>query len=193
MAGWTLVGRKPTSASWLDWVGDAVTLTRGSEGLVNENLSDARALQGYCRRIAESQRAGLVEVGTAVGAEGPSLTYIYKRLERAAFKFFGVVAIPVPHATWIWMVVTLERGITGLREAEVAARLHGAGHLIGAYEESWAQDPYEPSYSGVDRSTLRCLSDSAEYDDDFPDHPLTKMRGELRRLAKIRISRPTPM
>lgn len=188
MDDWKLVKERPTSASWRDQAGDAVTLTHGSEGLVSANLSDERCLQSYCRGIAESQGAGLVEVATAISAEGACLTYIFKRLERPAFKFFGVVEIPVSQATWIWMVVTLERGMTGFREAAVTAKLFDEGKLtIESYKAYWAQDPYDPSYAGVDRSTLRYLSDGTEYDDDFPDHPLTKVRNELRRLVEIRI------
>jgi hypothetical protein len=191
MADWKLVGQKPMSAFWRDRVGDAVSLTRCSAGFVSENLSDERGLQSYCRRIAESQGAGLVEVEAATSAEGPCLKYIYKRLEKPAFKFFGVVAIPVAEATWIWMVVTGERGTTGVREAVVTAKLFEAGKLtLESYKTSWAQDPYDPSYAGVDKSTLRYISDSPEYDADFPDHPLTKMRRELRRLIEIRISPP---
>ena len=191
MADWRLVEQKPMSASWRDRAGDAVTLTRGSAGLVTESLSDERSLQRYCRRFAESQGAGLVEVEAATSAEGPCLKYIYKRLEKHAFKFFGVVAIPVPQATWIWMIVTLERGDTGVREAVVTAKLFEAGRLtLESYKASWCQDPYDPSYAGVDKSTLRYISDSPEYDDHFPDHPLTKMRRELRRLIGIRISPP---
>ena len=191
MADWKLVEQKPMSASWRDLAGDAVTLTRGPAGLVTDSLSDERSLQRFCRRIAESQGAGLVDVEAATSAEGPCLRYIYKRLEKPGFKFFGVVAIPVPQATWIWMVVTVERGETGVREAVVAAKLFEAGRLtLESYKTSWAQDPYDPGCAGVDKSTLRYLSDSPEYDDYFPDHPLTKMRRELQRLIEIRISPP---
>ena len=117
------------------------------------------------------------------------MSYVYKRLERPAFKFFGVLAIPLPQATWVWMVVAGERGMTGVREAAVTAKLFEAGKLtIESYKEHWAEDPYDPNYAGVEKSTLRYVSDSVEYDADFPQHPLTKVRRELLRIAQIRVS-----
>ena len=63
-----------------------------------------------------------------------------------------------------------------------------AGELtIDSYESSWARDPYEPEYAGVDGSTLRYLSDAVEYDAEFANHPLTETRQELTRLVAIRL------
>ena len=45
-----------------------------------------------------------------------------------------------------------------------------------------AQDPYEPSYERVDRKVLRFMSDDEAYDEQFPDHPLTKVRRVLATL-----------
>jgi hypothetical protein len=189
MDNWELVDVKPMQAFWRDHLGDVVSLTRASADLIDPSLSDEIGLQRYCRNFAQSQGAGLVEVSTASSAEGPCLRYVYKRLERPAFKFFGVLAIPRPDATWVWMVIAGERGTTGVREAIVTAKLFEAGKLtIESYEATWASDPYEPSYAGVEKGTLRYLSDSVEHDIDFPHHPLTKVRRELRRLEPIRIS-----
>ena len=44
----------------------------------------------------------------------------------------------------------------------------GDGTLtMESYEASWAKDPYDPNYSGVERSTLRYMSDGPEYDAEF--------------------------
>jgi hypothetical protein len=189
MPGWELVRREPAAAYWRDAMGDVASLTLGSGDPGMPPLSDRTALQRYCRHIAERQGAGLVEVVTAVGAEGPSLTYIYKRLRKPAFTVFGVVTTPMTQGSWTWMVIAAERGSTGVREAVITAKLLEAGQLtLESYKASWAQDPYEPAYSGVERSTLRYLSDAEEYDAEFPDHPLTKVRRELRRLLGIHLA-----
>jgi hypothetical protein len=59
---------------------------------------------------------------------------------------------------------------------------------LEGYESSWAQDPYDPTYCGVDRSTLRYLSDDEMYDAKFPDHPLSKVRRELNRLLTVSLA-----
>jgi hypothetical protein len=189
MVNWYLVSREVGSAYWRDEVGDVISLTRNSTPV--PSLSDDVGLQRYCRRISESQRSGLVEIAVRQGAQGRCLTYVYKRLDTAAFTFFGVVATPGAKGSWTWMVVAKERGTTGVREAIVTAELFEAGKLtLESYASSWASDPYEPKYKGVDRKTLRYVSDDVEYDVGFPDHPLTKTRREVERLVAIRLPSP---
>jgi len=73
--------------------------------------------------------------------------------------------------------------MTGVREAIVTATLISEGKLKPQeYELHWAHDPYESAYSGVDRSALRSLSDDESYDEQFPLHPLSKVRRTLAAL-----------
>ena len=188
MPGWSLVAQEKLSAAWRDAAGDVISLTYLADHSVADDLDDDGALQQYSRDVAESQRAGLVEVATVDGGDGPYLTYIYTRLEGAAFRFFGVAESPRDDGTWIWMIVAGERGTSGVREAVVTAQLLKEGKLTPeSYRTSWAGDPYDATYSGVDRSTMRYRSDSSEFDAMFPDHPLSKVRRELARLAAIRL------
>jgi hypothetical protein len=193
MPGWELVHQESATAVWRDATGDVISLTRSTmEPSMPTPDSHGDGLRSYCRGVAEDQGAGLVEAATVVGAEGPSIAYIYKRLDAPAITFFGVAATPVALDAWTWMVIAYERGVTGMREAVVTDRLLAAGQLtLESYEASWARDPYDPSYAGVDRRTLRYLSDAEEYDAEFPNHPLTKVRRELRRLLAIQLSPET--
>ncbi|MGO9893822.1 MAG: hypothetical protein ACLPX8_06375 [Bryobacteraceae bacterium] len=70
-----------------------------------------------------------------------------------------------------------------MREAVITAELINAGKLaMQDYKRSWAQDPYHPSYGGVDRSVLRFVSDDESYGARFPEHPLSKVRRVLATL-----------
>lgn len=70
-----------------------------------------------------------------------------------------------------------------MRETVVTVELINAGKLtIQSYESSWARDPYDPSYRGVDRSVLHFISDDECYDERFPEHPLTMIRQVLAML-----------
>ena len=93
----------------------------------------------------------------------------------------------------VWTIVSGERGTTGLREAIVTTQLMNDGGLtIEGYQQSWAQDPYDPTYSGVERRGLRFVFDDESYDEQFPDHPLSKVRSvsaELRSAPRIESSR----
>lgn len=193
MPGWELAGVDASSAHWRDAVGDVVSLTLLPPLREVPAPSQVDELQHYCRSLVEDHDAGLIEVITGDEPTAKEFAYIYKRLRTPAFTFYGVVVSPVAGGTWYWMIIAGERGATGAREAVVAGRLLEEGKMtIEEYQTSWAQDPYDPSYCAVDRSTLRYLSDGEEYDNAFPDHPLTKVRREVKRLLLLRIGGHPP-
>jgi hypothetical protein len=67
--------------------------------------------------------------------------------------------------------------------------LFNAGQLsIESYQQTWACDPYEPSYGGVDSKVLRYIPDDDRFDARFPDHPLTRVREVLTAIAAMRVS-----
>jgi hypothetical protein len=137
---------------------DAVDRKRAS-------ISDDIALQRHCRAIAEGRGAGLVEAKVVAGVHGRGYMLVHKKLQRPAFTFMGMLVVPGTKGSWVWAVMSGERGTTGVREAIVTGEMLEAGTLtLESYETSWAQDPYDPQYRGVDRSTLRYMSDAEEHD-----------------------------
>jgi hypothetical protein len=120
----------------------------------------------------------LIEVQGVSGPLGATVRLIYKRLEVPAYIFTGMLILPDLDMPQVWTVVSGERGTTGLREATVTAELFNAGSFRTRedYERLWAKDPYDSTYSGVDHSFLRFMSDDSRYDERFPQHPLSKVR-----------------
>jgi len=94
-----------------------------------------------------------------------------------------MLIVPSRVAFQMWTIDAHERGVTGVRAAVVLQELLSSGKLTAdEFERSWAQDPYDASYRGVDNSVLRHMSDDPGYDARFPDHPLTKVRRTLAEL-----------
>jgi len=183
---WTLVETSAKGARWRDDAGDLLTLTWTETRQTPRELSNPTALQQRCRRIAEARGAGLVDVALVTGAHGRGYMFVDKKLVVPALQFMGMLVLPATSGSWVWAVMCGERNITGAREAAVTQELFKSGRLTTeSYESSWAQDPYDPDYRGVDRSTLRYMSDAEEYDERFPKHPLSKVRRELRRLVDM--------
>jgi hypothetical protein len=120
--------------------------------------------------------------------------FIYKRLDMPAFVFTGMLVVaPALTNSSAWTIVARERGTTGVREALITANLMAQGKLTPeSYKKSWTKDPYDPEYSGVDRRTLRYLSDDESYDSQFPQHPLSKVRRQLRGLLTLKSHPPAP-
>jgi len=147
-------------------------------------LFDTEAdLRRVARDIAESRGAGLIEATIVATGPYPTGSWIYKRREDTGYVFTGMLMMQGPRGALVWTTAAGERGTTGIREAVITAELMEAGQLtLEGYEQSWAQDPYDPSYRGVDRSVLRFVSDDPRYDGRFPDHPLSKVRRVLAAL-----------
>jgi hypothetical protein len=174
---------------WRDPRGDVLSLAILDDPGVFPELSDETAVQQWSRSIAEDRAAGLIEVRVVAGTIG----LIYKRLEKPAYIFTGMLFMPRQESCLVWTVVAGERGTTGVREAVVTSELMNAGKLtLQDYECSWAQDPYDVSYRGVDRSVLRFVSDDECYDEQFPEHPLPKVRRILATLpASVQVASGT--
>lgn len=165
---------------WRNPHGDAMTLAIVGSLMRFPRLADTPGWQKYARRLAEEREGGLVEVNVRPGDIGTgTVALIYKRLNKPAYVFTGMLIVPKGDASQIWTVVAGECGTTGVREAIITDSFFKSGRTIEDYESSWAQDPYDPSYRGVDRSLLRFASDDERYDGRFPDHPLTRIRQTL--------------
>jgi hypothetical protein len=186
MRGWTEESAGRGSRLWRDTDGDVLSLTLFDTDLGLPGFSNQSELQQFSRRFASSRGAGLIEMKVANGSLGPTLSLIFKQLEKPSYIFTGMLLVPNQSSPQIWSLVATERGTTGLREAVVTAQLFSAGKLtIENYDRSWAQDPYDPSYREVDQSLLRFVSDDASYDEKFPQHPLSKVRRILATLPNF--------
>jgi hypothetical protein len=173
--GWSEVAPVDDLRIWRDSCGDVLSLATPAQGIDLPQESE-EALRHSCRELARKRGGGLIEVHQI----GSSAKLIYKRLEMPAYIYTGMFITSVQAVTLVWTVVAGEHGTTGVREALVTANLMNAGKLsIEDYRRSWAHDPYEPAFAGVDRSVLRFMSDDECYDEQFPHHPLSRVRRVL--------------
>jgi hypothetical protein len=173
LPGWT----EDTSVSemriWRDECGNVLSLAVTAVPLTDSERADETVLRNWCRELAQSRSGRLLEAS----AIPRGIKLIYKRLERPAYIYTGMLMTRVRSDWLIWTVVAGEYGITGVREAVVTAQLISAGKLaVEDYERCWSGDPYDPNFSRVDRSVLRSMSDDESYDAQFPQHPLSKVR-----------------
>jgi hypothetical protein len=167
---------------WSNPHGDALTLAIVGSLMGFPRLSDEQAWQKWARGLAESRTAGLIEVRASSGKNGAGMALIYKRLNKPAYAFTGMLIVLKGDASQVWTAVAKECGTTGVREALVTDELLKSGYTIEDYKSSFAQDPYDPSYLGVERSLLRFVSDDERYDERFPDHPLSRVRQTMAAL-----------
>ncbi len=142
-------------------------------------------LRQKARALAENSGGGLVEVFPLTCPAGTAVQLIYKRLQMPAYIYTGMFLVPAAGGSVVWTVVAGECRMTGIRESMVTSELMNAGKLtLESYQRDWAQDPYDKSYHGVEQKVLHFLSDEPQFDSQFPDHPLSKVRHVLAELAR---------
>ncbi|HTY62763.1 MAG TPA: hypothetical protein VMG30_10965 [Acidobacteriota bacterium] len=185
IAGWLLDAPNSDArhALWKNEQGDEISLSF-MQPIELSQIAGEKEVRTFCRQQAERASAGLVQGGWILGQLGRTIQMIYKRLEGRAFTFIGLQIVPVRNASLCWKSVAKEQGITGTREATVTKQMFEQGRMtLEAYSKSWAADPFDSAYSGVDHKTLRYFSDDVFFDCLFPDHPLSRVRRTLRALC----------
>ena len=129
-------------------------------------------IDGIHSALAEEQ--GLIEVGSGETKAGKSYIYsIVKSLKDPS----GVQYILTYHLKEDGYAVNLqgffdEIGVTGERDAVVYALLQNQGIMKDGLE-GWAMDPYDSEYS---KGLLMNISERSDFEEMFPEHPLSMAR-----------------
>lgn len=145
-------------------------------------LEDAREM---------AKPGGIVSVDPRLVTSCPAIEIVYKRIDGTGYRYTGMLIVEFKG---LWCHVTGvfgEREVTGLREAiltpslleggEIKIRKHPFYRRIftrsSGYLEGWFVDPFDAKYRGI---VLRSVTDSEEYDQQFPHHALTRLRSTLK-------------
>jgi hypothetical protein len=189
--GWRLEDDRSDRRDWRNDFGDVISLTRTDPANFG-SLSDHRSLVGEVRALAESQGGAILSVVSLFDHGWSSAQFIFKKKSGTGFLYHGWYLVPGGDDLLVFTVLCGERGVTGAREAIVAAMLAEAGQIDllrhdepesgrTGYIKDWFEDPYDLDYAGP---VLRGVSDSEAYDGVLPDHPLTRLRKTLATLRR---------
>jgi len=182
---WKLVQSEDSVAFFQNAAGDLLSINHfAKEPDIAADINDAAALRAFYRASAESGGVAMLEVDPIQIAGIAAVRTILKaRMEPRGFAFIGCLTLPFATCSYVLKFQSIERGVTGIREAAVMAMQETpleidevTGKVIGR-----EVDPYEPTYKGA---FLRNRADGREYDAQFPDHPLSKVRMYLAELAE---------
>jgi hypothetical protein len=192
--GWTELWHDPTDRGWNNAGGDGLGLYFFNlPPDIPVALNDLDGLrQSYRHQFADSG-GGLIELIVLNIDTLPAIKLIAKVPQASnGMMYLGSITLPRRDFSYVIKFQCPERGPTGLREAIVMDQalahqrvtIDEAGQLKG-----WAADPYDPSFSG---GVLRNRAEAEEYDKEFPDHPLSRVRRYLNAVVPtIRLSERT--
>ena len=133
-------------------------------------------------REALAGQGGIVSVEAVTMLSVPSVAAIFKLPQTpSGMTYVSSLTIPFRDCSFVVKFQCPERGITGMRDTAIFAKL-AASLKIGSdgVPRGWMKDPYLAS---ADDSAKFNLSDQAQYDADFPDHPLSRARRHLNSLS----------
>jgi hypothetical protein len=191
-AEFVFVGDSEGVRMWHTHAGDAVDLhfflQPPDVPAAIDRLDDLR--KAYRDMLARAG-VGLIELDVIETDGCRAVSLIVKVPQQpTGMTYIGSLTLPFRDFSYVLKVQCAERGMTGLRDAMVADQARASGRIkwvsdpisaTGAQRiEGWSQDPYDPTFRAPLMSNL---SDDAQYDAQFPDHPLSRLRPVLRHLV----------
>jgi len=181
-AGLELEGDRDNIRVWRDRFGDAVLLyffpVPPDIEVDPHSLVDLREF--YRARCAGGSSV-IIEVETICADECNAIRTIVKSpQEPSGMAYVGSIILPFRDFSYVVKVQCEEHGTTGVRDAVVFDRMLASGEVKitqAGRLEGWMQDPYDPEWVG---RLARNRAEDERFDEEFPDHPLSRVRSVLR-------------
>ncbi|MFI2348115.1 hypothetical protein ACH492_13910 [Streptomyces sp. NPDC019443] len=182
LLGVDLPGYRPVDHDvWTNDEGDVLSLHFfGLPPDLPASLDDGPALRGALTRLTAEAGGGLIEASVKslgqLPAQLPALKQILKLPlpgQPSGQAFIGSFTVPRGNCSTVVKIQAPERGMTGMREAMVMAQV---GH-----DNYFRPHPYAPEVQG---GLPFHAADHAQWDAQFPDHPLTRVRRTLDALTE---------
>jgi len=178
---------------WSSEVGDRIEVLFLDE-LKGPEPEDADALRSWAWNTAAESGLGFVESSPIVLGGHPAARFVFKSRQSPAdgFVYMGNVWVPLADFGILFRVEAREGPLTGMREALVIHSRLATGELIvqddvqppeGTRRVSgpdsfvgWTIDPMDQR---IEPALQPNVSELSEYDERFPDHPLSRTRRAL--------------
>jgi hypothetical protein len=158
---------------------------------IEPDLQSVSAVRGFYRAAAAQAGAAIIEVDVLQTNGCSGVRQIIKVPQQPhGMTYLGSLTLPFRDFSYVLKIQCMEQGTTGVRDAVVLDEKLAAGEV--AIDEKkrtlrgWMQDPYDSSIRDV---FARNQAEAEEYDERFPEHPLSRLRGLMRRVQEtLRIS-----
>jgi hypothetical protein len=147
---------------------------------VPPDLPPARAveeLRGFYARSLETSGGQLVETAVLTVGGFAAVRVVFKAPQQpSGMTYVGSVTVPFRDFSFVVKVQCEERGATGLREAVLLDRRLRAGDVPSVTAGRMELPGWEP--------------DAEQFDAEFPDHPVSRVRKVLRQVCASLIVEP---
>lgn len=175
--GLTFHRDEPGRRIWSDDAGDTITLNFFD---VPPNLPSGMKtiehLRGAYATVLADSAARIVEISLVSAASCAGVRLVVSVPQQPSGRvYLGSVTIPFRDFSFVIKAQCAEQGMTGVKEAILFDRMLGAG-VIRMSDEGKIEGPWAP--------------DSPQYDEEFPWHPLSRLRRFLHRVQETCVAAP---
>lgn len=178
LPGWKLKQRDASSVVWSDDAGDILGVYFYDLAPdIGAPLEQLDALRACYRQSVSGAGGAIVQVDVSSISDVSAVETVFKfPMQPTGMAYVGSFTVPFQSFSFVVKAQCAEHGITGMRDATVFAMVNpeideSTGEAIG-----WMRDPYDPEHSA---QLLSNQSDAPEWDEKFPDHPLSRCRRHL--------------
>ena len=143
-------------------------------------------LQNNYRKVAYESGVAIIEVKKVKLEAFDSIKTIFKfPMQPQGMAYIGSYTIPFKNFSYVIKVQCIEQGTTGIRDNTIFELMIRNGKVKLNPEkktvEGWMRDPYDES---VHLPFMMNLSEAEEFDTQFPEHPLSRMRKFLKQIEE---------
>ncbi len=140
-------------------------------------LSDIESLRNSFRDGITQCGGGLISLDPIQLDSVDGIECIFKVPQQPhGMTYICALTLPFSRFSYVIKVLAAELGTTGLRDNIVIGALLQEGKIqieTDGQIRGWARDPYMEQWQAA---CLRNESDDEKYDEQFPDHPLSRLR-----------------
>lgn len=183
--GWHLSGQNESILQYDHENGDVFSINFfDKKPDIGASLGNVAGIRDFYREMLIPNNMGLLECDVRNIDGTPSVYMLAKQLMKPrGFVFLASHTIPRRDCSFVLKYQAVESGMTGIRESAVMAMLptpeidEHTSKIIG-----WCTDPYDES---LEYAVMCNKADSREYDNQFPDHPLSRTRKFMDELPNV--------
>ena len=149
------------------------------------SIKQVGRLRDYYRNQIVAHNGGLIQVDLIDLKRYPAIKTIFKIPQQPkGVVYLGSLTIPFRDRSYVIKIQALELGMTGVRYSVILDRFLREGNVN---IDNWSADPYNSTYT---KGTRMNKSEAPEYDVEFEDHPLTRVRKYISEIEENIVFKP---
>jgi hypothetical protein len=130
-------------------------------------------IDGIHKTLSDTQALIEVKIGITKHDYPYAYSIIKNKIEPSGVNYFMLLQVAYGHAVLNIKAFFEEIGTTGIRDTMIWELAYRQGIVTDNKNSKWWFDPYDKDYK---HPFLMNLSEKEEYDELFPDHPLSQCR-----------------